>query len=187
MLDAHRTLCCATVAHDVSSVACGFADSAVRVYLLKDKEGQAAARKRRKEQSQLAAAEAGPTDTIVLRGHSGPVYGVSFSRDDNYLISCSQDGTARLWGMTTRSCLVRYHAHASPAWQVCFSPIGSYFATCGYDRSARLFTVANQQPVRLFVGHMSDVRCCAFHPNASLLATGSDDLSIRVWEIATGK
>ena len=89
--------------------------------------------------------------------------------------------------MTTRSCLVRYHAHASPAWQVCFSPIGSYFATCGYDRSARLFTVANQQPVRLFVGHMSDVRCCAFHPNASLLATGSDDLSIRVWEIATGK
>ena len=41
MLDAHRTLCCATVAHDLSSVACGFADSAVRVYLLKDKEGQA--------------------------------------------------------------------------------------------------------------------------------------------------
>ena len=36
VLDAHRTLCCATVAHDVSSVACGFADSAVRAYLLKD-------------------------------------------------------------------------------------------------------------------------------------------------------
>ena len=30
VLDARRTLCCATVAHDVSSVACGFADSAVR-------------------------------------------------------------------------------------------------------------------------------------------------------------
>ena len=179
MLDARRTLCAAAVAHDVSSVACGFADSAVRLYLLKDKEG----RKKRKEQPQAAAAdsapdgdaasgagaaggaggagaavEAAPTDVLVLRGHSGPVYGVSFSRDDSYLVSCSQDGTARLWGVLTRSCLVCYHAHASPAWSVSFSPLGSYFATCGYDRTARLFTVDKPQPLRLFVGHMSDVR-----------------------------
>ena len=73
--------------------------------------------------------------------------------------------------MTTRSCLVVYHAHTTPCWAVRFAPLGSYFATCGYDRSARLFTVGAQQPARIFLGHLADVRCCAFHPNVSMLAT----------------
>ena len=72
-----------------------------------------------------AEAEAPPTlppsevrarTMAVLRGHSGPVYGVGFSRDDNYVISGSQDGTARLWGVLQRTCLVCYHAHDSPVW-----------------------------------------------------------------------
>ena len=263
VVDSHEQLCAATVAHDASSVACGFADGAVRLYLLKDKDGQAAAKKKRKQQEAAAAAAAaaaapssaasadadgdvdmtaangngvggegngaeapgggtvavaafvepgapvpasadasaeagagdvggadddggGPT-TVVLRGHSGPVYGVSFTRDDKQLVSCSQDGTARLWGMLTRSCLVCYRAHATPVWSVRFAPLGSYFATCGYDRTCRVFTVAQVQPLRVLVGHHADVRCCAFHPNAALLATGSDDLSVRVWDISSAK
>ena len=30
------------------------------------------------------------TDVVCLRGHSGPVYGVAFPRDDSFLVSCSQ-------------------------------------------------------------------------------------------------
>ena len=32
-----------------------------------------------------------------LIGHSQPVYGLSFSPDNQFLLSCSADGTARLW------------------------------------------------------------------------------------------
>ena len=123
----------------------------------------------------------------VFRGHSGPVYGVSFSRDDHYLLSGSQDGSARLWGIVQRACLVRYAAHSSPVWSVAFAPVGPYFATCGYDRSLRVWRVDSTQPIRLLCGHLADVRCCAFHPNPSLIASGSDDACIRVWDVLEAK
>lgn len=139
------------------------------------------------EPSTMAMAEASAKEMAVLRGHSGPVYGVTFSRDDNYVLSCSQDGTCRLWGVLQRACLVVYQAHASPVWSVAFAPIGPYFATCGYDRSVRVWRVDATQPIRLLCGHLADARCCAFHPNPTLLASGSDDASIRVWDVSTAE
>lgn len=139
------------------------------------------------EPSAIADAETSARMLTVLRGHSGPVYGASFSRDDNYVISCSQDGTARLWGVLQRACLVCYRAHPSPVWSVRFAPIGPYFATCGYDRSVRVWRVDSTQPIRMLCGHLSDVRCCAFHPNPSLIASGSEDASIRVWDVKDAK
>lgn len=35
-------------------------------------------------------------DHRTLIGHTGPVYGVSFSPDKYYCLSCSEDGTGRL-------------------------------------------------------------------------------------------
>lgn len=47
----------------------------------------------------------------VLVGHSAPVYAVSISIDDKYLISGSGDNTIRMWSLLTRSCLVVYLNH----------------------------------------------------------------------------
>ncbi len=124
---------------------------------------------------------------VVLRGHSGPVYGCAFSRDDEFVVSCSQDGTARLWGMKQRSCFVCYQAHASPVWSVTFAPVGSYFATCGHDRSLRIWSVDLLQPIRILLGHASDVRCAAFHPTSALIASGSEDASVRVWDVSAAR
>ena len=120
---------------------------------------------------------------IMLHSHSGPVYGLGFARNDAIIVSVSQDGSARLWGVAQRACLVRYQAHASPVWSVAFSPFGPYFATCGYDRSVRLWRVDRVEPIRVLVGHLSDIRALAFHPNVSLLGSGSDDSSVRVWDL----
>ena len=44
----------------------------------------------------------------MLLGHAGPVYGLSFSPDRTMLLSCSEDGTIRLWSLQTWTCLVVY-------------------------------------------------------------------------------
>ena len=96
-----------------------------------------------------AEAEARQTDVLVLRGHRGPVYAAAFSRDDNFVLSGSQDGDARLWGLQQRSCLVCYRAHASPVWHVSFAPLGSDFAPAGPAHTLRVSTAAPLQPLRL--------------------------------------
>ena len=35
-------------------------------------------------------------DSKLLLGHTGPIYGTSFSHDKNYLTSCSEDGTGNI-------------------------------------------------------------------------------------------
>lgn len=37
--------------------------------------------------------ESSSADTRTLTGHSGPIFGVSFSPDKNFLVSGSEDGT----------------------------------------------------------------------------------------------
>lgn len=92
-----------------------------------------------------------------LVGHSGPVYGLAFSPDKRFLLSGSQDGTARLWSMDTFSNLVAYRGHNYPIWDVDFGPHGYYFATASHDRTARLWSCEQIQPLRIFASHLSDV------------------------------
>ncbi|EGC30678.1 hypothetical protein DICPUDRAFT_157560 [Dictyostelium purpureum] len=127
------------------------------------------------------------SDFNSFLGHSGPVYGCSFSPDSQYLLSCSEDTTARLWSMETMSNLVCYKGHNFPVWDVSFSPFGYYFATASHDRTARLWTTNYISPLRIFTGHLSDCNTVKFHPNINYLATGSNDKSARLWEIQTGK
>lgn len=132
-----------------------------------------------------------PTNTSrKLVGHSGPVYGLSFSPDGHYLLSSSADSTVRLWSLDTYSALVSYKGHggaggsSSPVWDVEFSPLGHYFATASHDQTARLWSCDHIYPLRIFAGHLNDVDVIKFHPNGTYLFTGSSDKTVRMWDVA---
>lgn len=122
----------------------------------------------------------------TLLGHSGPIYALSFSPDRTTLLSCSEDGSIRLWSLQTWTCIVCYKGHMYSVWQVKFCPQGYYFASSGHDKTVRLWTTEQSQPLRIFVGHFSDVDCISFHPNSNYIASGSSDRSIRLWDCVTG-
>lgn len=98
---------------------------------------------------------------MQLVGHSGPVYGVSVSPDRRFVLSASEDHTARLWSAATGSNIVVYKGHTVGLWDVKFSPLGLYFATTSRDRTARIWSTDHVFPLRILVGHLSDVdvRC----------------------------
>ena len=92
-----------------------------------------------------------------LVGHSGPVYSTCFTPENNFVISGSQDGTARLWSLATFTNVAVYRGHNYPIWDVASSPLGYYFATASHDRTARLWSTDHIYPLRIFAGHLSDV------------------------------
>jgi transcription initiation factor TFIID subunit 5 len=145
-----------------------------------------------------------PSSSRKLIGHSGAVFGVSWSpavanydanpaqSDDTphtrprYLLSASEDKTVRLWSADLWTCLVAYKGHDRPVWDVRWGPFGHYFATGGNDRVARLFSTEHIASLRMFVGHDDDVTVVAFHPNSAYVFTGSGDRSVRMWAAHTG-
>jgi transcription initiation factor TFIID subunit 5 len=92
-----------------------------------------------------------------LIGHSGPVFGASFSPDGRFLVTASEDTTARLWSLDTYTNVVCYRGHNYPVWDIEFGPYGTYFATASHDRTARLWSCEYPYPLRIFAGHLSDV------------------------------
>lgn len=126
-------------------------------------------------------------NTRKLVGHSGTVYNLCFSPDNRYLISCSEDGTVRLWSLDTFTTLVVYKSHNSPIWDVKFSPFGHYFVTASNDNTARLWSVDHIYPLKMFVGHISDVDCAVWAPNGCYVFTGSTDNTVRMWDVTNGE
>ena len=166
----HDNLQCAEFASDSSMIACGFAESYIKVWALKEKS----------RGMEL------PRQTKRMIGHSGPVYGVTFSPDNRYILSCSEDRSARLWSVDTQTALVAYKGHNQPVWDVAFSPFGHYFATASHDMTARLWSCDHIYPLRIFAGHLSDVDVVQFHPNSTYVLTGSNDKTCRLWDINRG-
>ncbi|TGZ83286.1 WD40 repeat-like protein [Ascodesmis nigricans] len=162
---------------DATLAACGFAESYVRVFSLKGTPLES-----------IIPSENEPTipKSRRLIGHSGPVYGTSFSPDAKYLLSCSEDKSARLWSLNTYTALVVYKGHDAPIWDVEFGPFGHYFATASHEHTARLWSCDHIYPLRIFAGHLSDVDTLAWHPNSAYLFTGSSDKTARMWDIQTG-
>lgn len=167
---------------DSRLAAAGFQDSYIKLWTL---DGSSLLTNRipsfkRKEM------ELGDPSTSMLIGHSGTVYSTSFSPDNRFLISGSEDRTVRLWSLDTHTALVSYKGHNHPVWDVKFSPLGHYFATASHDQTARLWSSDHIYPLRIFAGHLSDVDTVSFHPNGCYVFTGSSDKTCRMWDINSG-
>ena len=173
---AEQRVCCATINASGSRLACGFADSQVRVWDL-DR-----ASRERAEGGNPAA-----TAPFTLTGHAGPVYGVEFTPSEEYLLSCGGDHSVRLWSTELCAQLMAYAGHSHPVWTVSSCPRGHYFASGGYDRTARVWALDSAHARRVFVGHASDVECVAWHPSCNYVGTGSSDRSCRLWDVASGE
>ncbi|XP_043837160.1 transcription initiation factor TFIID subunit 5-like [Dromiciops gliroides] len=193
-LNAYQGLTAVDIADDSSLIAGGFADSTVRVWSvtpqklrsLKTATDLSLVDKESDDVLERIMDEKTASESKILHGHSGPVYGASFSPDRNYLLSSSEDGTVRLWSLQTFTCLVGYKGHNYPVWDTQFSPYGYYFVSGGHDRVARLWATDHYQPLRIFVGHLADVNCTRFHPNSNYVATGSADRTVRLWDVSNG-
>ena len=138
----------------------------------------------------LSSSASGPPVTF-LHGHSAPVYGVDIMQpEDSLLLSCSGDGTIRLWSLEMLNgggSLVAYKGHMLPVWDVASCPrSGYYFASGGADRAGRIWCTERSKALRLLVGHTSDVDVVKWHPGCHLVATGSADTTARVWDVRTG-
>ncbi|KAI8099622.1 WD40-repeat-containing domain protein [Halteromyces radiatus] len=177
----HDGLNCIEISDDASLIAGGFSESFVKIWSLNGDP----LRKTNKDNGDGEDKEQ-TTDYVKLIGHAGAVYGASFNHDNEYLISCSQDQTARLWSTRTFENLVVYKSHNYPVWDVDFGPFGFYFATASHDKTARLWSCDRIHPLRIFAGHLSDVDVVKFHPNSKYLVTGSSDRTARLWDVQRG-
>ena len=122
-----------------------------------------------------------------LQGHTGPVRGLDFSADGRYLVSGSNDATARVWDLEHPGGAVSQllEGHGGAVYDPSFHPDGNHVGTPCADGTARIWDLRDGSYVELR-GHRSEVNFLIFEPDGGRAVTGSDDDTVRLWDVATG-
>ena len=77
------------------------------------------------------------SDTKCLVGHRGPVYSVGYMPNNtDYLLSCGEDTTLRIWDVESQSNKAVYEGHSYPVWCLDVDRLGIYVATGRHSSNA---------------------------------------------------
>jgi len=140
----------------------------------------------REDDPDIFKALAAVADTVVImRGHKDEVKSIVIENDVHSLLSCSLDGTVRLWDMNDPSQTPRNLTTgpwgAGGFYSLALSPDGRWLAAGTHDGDILLWEVSQlQSEPHVLQGHTAIVTHLSFN-NESALASCSFDGTVRVW------
>lgn len=116
-----------------------------------------------------------------LEGHTGTVWQVAFSPDEQKLASVSADGNIRLWGLDGTALEV-LERDGDPLLDLDFSPDGDRLVAVDSDGSLHLWHPASAVATS-WQAHQQTTRAVAFAPAGDRIATASEDATIKIWTL----
>jgi WD40 repeat protein len=121
-------------------------------------------------------------------GHREGVFHIVCSPHDGLVVTISDDGSARIWELTTGRQRAALH-HSYWVRGVAVSPDGKRIATSSHDDTVRLWDMATAKEIFKLAGHgrMGGSRVLGFSPDGKRLASWGDDWYLRVFDTAIGK
>jgi WD40 repeat protein len=122
-----------------------------------------------------------------LRGHGDDVTSATFSPDGKFVVTASEDTTARLWEVSGWRCQTVLRGHAGPVRCASFSPDGRLILTAGDDGVALIWDAKTGQMLKPLAGHTAALTGATFSADGALVVTASEDTTARVWAVSEGQ
>lgn len=147
----------------------------------------------RRETSDIEIRQASNGQVVrTIRGHRRGVVSLSFSPDDSMLVSGAQDGTVRIWQVSSGDNL--FISEVGGTTDVAFSPNGELLATVsrasssefGYLPTVRVLRASDGAMLRILdtYNYYSDsVYSVAFSPDGALLAATTSN-GLKLWRVS---
>lgn len=136
--------------------------------------------------SLLTAQETFRPELVLQTGHARPINSLAISPDGKWLVSGSQDFTAKIWEISSGKLLRTLMGHNGKINAVAISPDGHWIATGAEDRTVRLWSVIAGGQEHVLSGHTLSVKSVAFRTDSQHLFSGAQDAIIE-WDCASGQ
>jgi len=119
----------------------------------------------------------------ALEGHGALIQAIVALPDRASVVSSSEDGTIRVWDLTTGDAL-ELRAHRSPVNDIALSDDGERLCSASDDGTIIVWDTADWSCVHTLTGHTDYVSTVVFV--GDLLVSGSKDTTCRVWDTRSG-
>lgn len=125
----------------------------------------------------------------VIEAHVDFLRCVVVHPQENYLISCSDDQTIKVWDYEKGFALVRtLNDHKGFVMQVAVNPRDlSKFASASMDKTIKIWNISSEGKANFtLVGHIGGVNCVDFFKgDKPYIVSGSDDKTVKIWDYQT--
>ncbi len=126
-----------------------------------------------------------PDPILEIPAHHAAICTISFTDDDNQVMTCARDGTIRFWNLTTRQqSNITLVAHPQSPFVFKAHSSTQRFA---YDEGHNIrICDLGTNTQKVLVGHTNNITDIAFNFDATLLASGGNDCTLKLWNVTTG-
>jgi len=124
-----------------------------------------------------------------MRGHTHLVTGVAHLPDRRRIITCSHDGSLRLWEIESGTQIGgdwRDGRDHPEVFTIALSPNSKAVASGSRDGKVRLWDVETKKVVAKWTGHTGTVMSLCWSVDDERVASGSNDGTLRVWDVESG-
>ena len=122
----------------------------------------------------------------VLASHAGAVHAVAFASDGT-LASAGEDGTIRVWDVSTEKMLREIPGNGKTIAMLDFHPGGHRLVSTGLDGEIQFWETASGRKLHPGPAHAKSVTDLAFSPDGRWLASAGADGVVIVCAAETGK
>ncbi|KAF9361056.1 protein with putative role during mitosis [Mortierella sp. AD094] len=123
-----------------------------------------------------------------LKGHTKAVQDLAFDTKGNFLVSCSNDLSIKVWDLQQDyKCVKTLFGHDHSVSSVAFMPSGDTIASASRDKTIKIWELATGYCVKTIVGHLEWVRFIQPSQDGRFLVSCSSDQTSRIWDISTGE
>jgi WD40 repeat protein/DNA-binding winged helix-turn-helix (wHTH) protein len=138
------------------------------------------------EEARLAIAKAFP-QLVATLNHDAGVESAMFSPDGQWVLTASDDHTARVWSSKDGRLLATLLGHTDKIIYAEFSPDAQRIVTASLDHTARVWNAADGRPLVTLQGHTDKLYRAQFSPDGKRIVTVSWDHTARVWGSIDGR
>jgi len=122
-----------------------------------------------------------------FKGHTDLVFGIIHLPDGERIITCSVDGSLRLWNLKNGLQIGEDWRGESAVYTIASSPDGKTVTSGSGDGAVRLWDVATCKVIAKWTGHSAAVLSICWSQDGRQVLSGSQDGGVRVWDVESGK
>ncbi len=120
------------------------------------------------------------TNVYTYRGHSGWVYAVSWSHDNQRIASAGSDGSVQIWDAASGGQLLTYRGHTKRVNAVDWASDSKCIVSVSNDKTVQVWDGSSGRQLFIYPGHTNWVNAVRWSPDGRRIASASNDGTVRV-------